>query len=155
MTELLHGLSTIFPRKDELTTSVYRLYHAALSGYSIEKIEKACEALLKQEKFFPTPAVIIEYIVVQDPFYERWEPSKQIEYQETPDDLRRKRLVAFFHCRWMYETDPDKQLALVEDCEPPGNKARLQNYITDHWHDDLDAMDAARGEPVEILKDMP
>lgn len=135
--------------------NAFDLYEKALGSYSIGQIMKACDRVLKEEKWYPVPATIIDYIKADTPFYGKFEPSEQIEYRETPDDLRRKRLVAMFHCRWMYETDPARQLALVEDCEPPGNKERLQKYITDHWHDDLDAMAADRGTPVEILKSMP
>lgn len=112
----------------------------------------ACEKLVRYEKFYPTPATIIEYIDNREPYQE---PVVAIEYKMSPDELLKRRLTALFFNAWMYEADPVKAKALVDGTQGPEGLVALDKFRTDHWHDDLDAMIADRGDPKDILKSMP
>ena len=63
------------------------IYERVLEGYGIDGIERACWAIIKAEKFFPSPAVIIKYYNNYPPVgsFERDELDKvEIEHKNQP-----------------------------------------------------------------------
>jgi hypothetical protein len=106
---------------------VFDVYEEALSGYSIERIEQACTQIVESEKFFPAPAVIIEYcrrLPAPD-------QNQITEAPRTPDQLRRTQLVkAYWLAPFRIEDDDERKAAFMAQ-----NQAGLERYIKNHWND--------------------
>lgn len=103
------------------SVSIYDAYEMALEGHSLDRIERACQNIVRHEKFFPVPAKIIEYynaLPRDDDQLALPEPAP------TADDLRRGRLLMRYsrHCLQTKETPTSQGAA---------------DYVNEHRDDDL------------------
>lgn len=119
LTLILNKLSELYPK--DITEDLLEIYVAALEGYDIGRVARACMEYIKHETFFPVPVKIIEYY---DALSRDDDALALPEPKPTADDIKRGRLLMRYsrHCLRTKE-NPTSQGAV--------------DYIKEHWDDDL------------------
>ncbi len=114
----MQRLALVFSKN--LVPELIEEYREALMAYRIEQIEAACESCRHEEKFFPKPVIITEYIRAMP-----INNSTMIEDQSsspTPDSQHFGGLC----CRYVINNISDKK---------ESTESGMYQYVIDHWHD--------------------
>ena len=79
---MLDKMSEVLPK--ELTDDIYDIYWLALKNFDIDMMGEACKIILKNDKFFPMPARIVETIraIQSDPRRQQYLPPPELSPEE-------------------------------------------------------------------------
>lgn len=118
-TNAMQRLALVFSKN--LVPELIEEYREVLSAYKIEQIEAACESCRHEEKFFPKPVMITEYIRSL-PIDE----SRLIPEESTMTEVERYQSFLVMKC----------VLGAYRRDEAIPTRAQQCKFVIDHWNDD-------------------
>ena len=138
--EILNKLALVFPK--DLIAETYKLYFETLRGCSLLGIRWACAEVLKYEKFFPTPAVILGYYENLSES-ERIGPERQLPEPEwTEEDQVRSDMAAIYYFQPMCADDPKLCQAAIDEA----GQAGFERFLDENRHRLKELREERRGQ---------